>query len=45
MQCSIEGCEFEGTLRGVERHRHTEHGEPKWDVVFDLPPGEPEAEP
>lgn len=43
MQCGIEGCDFEGTLREVERHRHNEHGEPKWEVAFDKPPGEPEA--
>lgn len=38
-------CPFTGTLREVERHRHTEHGDPKWDIAFDLPPGEPEVEP
>ena len=38
-----ERCPFTGTLREVERHRHREHGDPKWDVAFDLPPGEPEA--
>lgn len=52
MQCPIkvesgenyERCDFEGTLREVGRHRHSEHGEPKWDIAHDLPAGEPDAE-
>jgi len=44
MECPMQFCDYVGTLRAVERHRHNDHGMVKWDIAHDLPPGEPDAE-
>jgi len=44
MDCPLQDCDYTGTLREVERHRTSEHGGPRWEIVWDLPPGEPDAQ-
>jgi len=35
MDCAYAECDYSGGFRAVERHRHREHGEPKWALAFE----------
>jgi hypothetical protein len=36
MGCAYAGCDYSAGFRAVERHRHREHGEPKWGLAFEV---------
>lgn len=34
MQCPFQDCDYEGTLRYLEKHRQEEHGDPEFSTTW-----------